>query len=108
MFWKKITHIKTIYSLVTWTQQNNNPHNLRAYPGPVDSISRPYYCGRCQKVVYSRVELIPGCGVYGCAAFLCCIGFWPCAWIPCFINDLYDIYHHCSICGCIMVENKKC
>ena len=38
---------------------------------------------------------------------LCIIGLWPCACIPCCVDDLKDVTHQCPSCHAILGTYKK-
>ncbi|PAA79149.1 hypothetical protein BOX15_Mlig009274g1 [Macrostomum lignano] len=56
-------------------------------------------CPFCRCHVLTSVSYTPGCLAWLSGSLLCLFGLWPCACIPCCINDCQDARHFCPHCG---------
>ena len=68
-------------------------------PMRFDKYPMTMTCPHCQCQIQTSIRSEPGLLAWIFGGFLCLIGFWPCACIPCCIDDFNQVEHRCPNCN---------
>ena len=82
------------------TVVNGPPHLFNAYPANM-------VCPYCKTNITTITQPQMGLLAWLVAGVLCITCLWPCAFIPCCIDDLKDVTHQCPNCKAILGVYKK-
>ena len=61
--------------------------------------SREIKCAVCRRRGWTNTKTVIGAGSWTIGLALFCCGCWPCACIPCCVQDCMDVQHKCPNCG---------
>ena len=67
---------------------------------------REIKCPTCHRKGVTTTKHVVGGGTWTIGLALFCCGCWPCACIPCFLNDCMDVQHLCPNCGAEVGVNR--
>jgi len=83
------------------------PEDGRHLPSHVKSkITREIKCSVCQRRGFTNTKHVIGTGAWTIGLALFCCGCWPCACIPCCMQDCMDVQHNCPNCGAECGTNR--